>query len=70
MVWTLTAMLIALGVGLSLGLVCLGIFNKNVIYTGEKTNLFADKIEMNLTTKNTKIFMNDIGEKVLIEGTK
>ena len=48
----------------------LGIFTKNVIYTGEKTNLFADKIEMNLTTKDTKIFMNDIGEKVLIEGTK
>ena len=48
----------------------LGIFTTNVIYTGEKTNLFADKIEMNLTTKDTKIFMNDIGEKVLIEGTK
>ena len=46
----------------------LGIFTTNVIYTGEKTNLFADKIEMNLTTKDTKIFMNNIGEKVLIEG--
>ena len=48
----------------------LGIFTTNVIYNGVKTNLFADKIEMNLTTKDTKIFMNDIGEKVLIEGTK
>ena len=48
----------------------LGIFTTNVIYNGEKTNLFADKIEMNLATKDTKIFMNDIGEKVLIEGTK
>ena len=48
----------------------LGIFTTNVIYTGEKTNLFADKIEMNLTTKDTKIFMNDTGEKVLIEGTE
>ena len=48
----------------------LGIFTTNVIYTGEKTNLFADKIEMNLATKDTKIFMNDIGEKVLIEGTE
>ena len=48
----------------------LGIFTKNVIYTGEKTNLFADKIEMNLTTKDTKIFMNNIGEKVLIEVTE
>jgi len=25
---------------------------------------------MNLTTKDTKIFMNDAGKKVLIEGTK
>ena len=48
----------------------LGIFTTNVIYTGEKTNLFADKMEMNLTTKDTKIFMNDTGKKVLIEGTK
>ena len=48
----------------------LGIFNTNVIYNGEKTNLFADKIEMNLTTKDTKIFMNDTRKKVLIEGNK
>jgi lipopolysaccharide export system protein LptA len=56
----------------------LGIFTTNIIYTGEKTNLFADKIEMNLTTKDTKIFMNESGDfqdffepkKVLIEGTK
>ena len=48
----------------------LGTFTENVVYTGEKTNLFADKIEMNLTTKDTKIFMNDGGKKVLIEGTK
>ena len=48
----------------------LGTFTENVVYTGEKTNLFADKIEMNLATKDIKIFMNDIGKKVLIEGTK
>jgi lipopolysaccharide export system protein LptC len=48
----------------------LGIFTTNVIYNGEKTNLFADKIEMNLTTKDTKIFMIDTEKKVLIEGTK
>ena len=48
----------------------LGIFTKNVIYTGEKTNLFADKIEIDLTTKDTKIFMIDTKKKVLIEGTK
>jgi LPS export ABC transporter protein LptC len=48
----------------------LGTFTKNVVYTGKKTNLFADKIEMNLTTKDTKIFMNDTKKKVLIEKTK
>ena len=48
----------------------LGIFTTNVVYTGEKINLFADKIEMNLKTKDTKIFMNDNEKKVLIEGTK
>ena len=48
----------------------LGIFTTNVIYTAAKTNLFADIMEMNLTTKDTKIFMNDIGDKVLIEGTE
>ena len=56
----------------------LGIFTTNVIYTGEKTNLFADEMEMNLTTKDTKIFMNpsDVFEdwfepkNVLIEGTE
>jgi len=48
----------------------LGVFTTNVIYTGEKTNLFADKIEMNLTTKDTKIFMIDAEKKVSIEGAK
>ena len=48
----------------------LGVFTTNVIYTGEKTKLFADKMEMNLTTKDTKIFMNDAEKKVLIEGTE
>ena len=48
----------------------LGTFTTDVIYTGKKTNLFADKIEMNLATKDTKIFMNDTGKKVLIKGTK
>ena len=48
----------------------LGTFIENVVYTGEKTNLFADKIEMNLTTKDTKIFMNNTKKKVLIKGTR
>ncbi|MDA7812160.1 LPS export ABC transporter periplasmic protein LptC [Candidatus Pelagibacter sp.] len=48
----------------------LGTFTTNVVYTGEKTNLFADKIEIDLITKDIKIFMNDTEKKVLIKGTK
>ena len=48
----------------------LGTISKNVIYNGDKTNLFADKVEINLTTKDTKIFMNDSDKKVLVEGVK
>ena len=48
----------------------LGTVSNDVVYTGDKTNLFADKIEMNLTTKDTKIFMEDNTKKVLIKGTK
>ena len=48
----------------------LGTFTTNVTYTGEKTSLFADKIEMNLATKDTKIFMNDTKKKILIKGAK
>ena len=42
----------------------LGTISKNVIYSGDKTNLFADKVEINLTTKDTKIFMYENKEKV------
>jgi LPS export ABC transporter protein LptC len=48
----------------------LGTISKDVIYKGEKTSLFADKVEINLTTKDTKIFMDSKNKKVLIEGTK
>ena len=56
----------------------LGVFTTNVVYTGEKTKLFADKMEMNLTTKDTKIFMNELDvfedyyeqKKVLVRGTE
>ena len=48
----------------------LGTITTNVIYTGNKKILFADKIEMDLTTKDTKIFMNDSAEKVIIEGAR
>ena len=44
--------------------------SENVIYTGEKTSMLADKIEINLTTKDTKIFMNDNKKKIIIEGTR
>ena len=48
----------------------LGIMTTNVIYSGDKTNLYADKVEMDLTTKDTKIFMNDANKQVLIKGNK
>ena len=48
----------------------LGTISRNVVYTGNKTKLFADKVEINITTKNTKIFMNDNKKKVLVKGTR
>ena len=48
----------------------LGTISKDVIYKGKKTSLFADKVEINLTTKDTKIFMDDKNKKVLVKGTK
>ena len=48
----------------------LGIMTTNVVYNGDETSLFADKIEMNLTTKDTKIYMNNNNKKVIMEGTK
>ena len=48
----------------------LGTISTDVIYIGNKTRLFADRVEMNITTKDTKVFMNDNTKKVLIEGIK
>ena len=48
----------------------LGTISTDVIYIGNETKLFADRVEMNIATKDTKIFMNDNTKKVLIEGTK
>jgi LPS export ABC transporter protein LptC len=48
----------------------LGTISTNVVYIGDKTRLFADRVEMDITTKDTKIFMNDNTKKVLTEGTK
>ena len=46
----------------------IGIFSTNIIYFGNKTKMFADRIEIDLTTNNTKVFMIDNSDKVLIEG--
>ena len=48
----------------------LGTVSTKVVYTSNKTNLFADKIEINLSNKDTKIFMNDNTKNVLIEVNK
>ena len=48
----------------------LGVITTNVIYTSDNTNLFADKVEINMITKDTKIFMNDRTEKVIVKGIK
>ena len=48
----------------------LGTISTDVIYTNNKTRLVADRVEMNISTKDTKIFMNDNNKKVLIEGIK
>ena len=43
------------------------IMSKNVIYTNLKNILKADVIEMNIQTKDTKIFMYDTKKKVNIK---
>tara|TARA_B100000795_G_C22798827_1_gene440732 strand:+ start:1044 stop:1628 length:585 start_codon:yes stop_codon:yes gene_type:complete len=40
----------------------------NVIYKNSNTTMYADKIEIDLVTKNSKIFMNDGSKKVKIIG--
>ena len=40
----------------------------NVIYKNSNTKMYADKIEIDLITKNSKIFMNDGSKKVKIIG--
>jgi len=47
-----------------------GTVSTNAIYNNDKINLFADKIIMNLSSKDVEIFMNDVNKKVLIEGTR
>jgi len=45
----------------------LGIMSENVIYVNNDTNLFADRVEMKISTKDVKIFMTDNNKKVLVE---
>ena len=46
----------------------IGIFSTNIVYVSSKTKMIADKIEVNLTNNDTKIFMLDQSKKVIIEG--
>lgn len=43
------------------------IITKNVIYNNKENILYADVVEMNVDTKDTKIFMYDINKKVNIK---
>ena len=47
-----------------------GTMSTNVVYSSGDTNLIADRIEMNISTKDTKIFMNGTNKKVLIKGSR
>ena len=46
----------------------IGTFSTNIVYSGNKTKMFADKMEVNLVNNDTKIFMFDRSKKVIIEG--
>jgi len=46
----------------------IGTFSTNIVYVGNKTKMFADKMEVNLLNNDTKIFMLDQSKKVIIMG--
>jgi len=48
----------------------LGVISGNVIYSGDSINLSADRVEINLITRDTKIFMDNKTKKVLINEKK
>ena len=48
----------------------LGTMSTNVIYFGNDLKLFADRLEMTISTKDAKIFMHDNITKVLTEGKR
>ena len=41
--------------------------NDNVVYMGNNTKMFADNIKIDFKEKNTKIFMHNSSEKVLVK---
>ena len=45
----------------------IGTFSTNIVYVGNKTKMFADKMEVDLVNNDTKIFMLDQSKKVIIE---
>tara|TARA_B100000780_G_C21038477_1_gene416573 strand:+ start:407 stop:982 length:576 start_codon:yes stop_codon:yes gene_type:complete len=46
----------------------IGTMSGNVFYLGDKNNLKADMIEVIISTKDTKIFMNSEKKKIIIKG--
>lgn len=44
----------------------LATMSDNVVYTSQETKLKADMIEIDIISKDTKIFMNEVGKKVII----
>ena len=44
----------------------LATIKNNVVYKDQNTKLFADKVEINILTKNSKIFMYDKQKKIKI----
>ena len=43
------------------------IISKNITYTNLNNTLEADVIELNIKTKDTKIFMHEKGKKLLLK---
>ena len=44
----------------------MAILYDNIIYNNINTELYADKMEIDLITKDSKVYMNDINAKVKI----
>ena len=41
-------------------------YSKDIIYENLTGKIFADKLEIDLITKNSKIFMNNVNKKIKI----